>query len=240
MAGLSRRDSCRRETAVICDIGEGPIAHRLRGDIDALPIIEGPGSFASKNHRVAHACGHDVHATTMLGLDLSCSACMRSPLGGTVRIIFQPAEEPCRGAHACIERAYSRGSRHPRPALRPRINVGKSAPASAPSPRLGHHRDRTDRARRPHLPPAPDRGPRPRPRPITSTFRRSCPAVWMSGAASRGLGPVSAGYAPTRSRHRLHGRHHALPGPRRLAQRRKDPRRGGAADRRALRRGRPP
>ncbi|MGO4433609.1 M20/M25/M40 family metallo-hydrolase, partial [Paenarthrobacter sp. RAF9] len=58
-------------TGLTVDVGEGPIATALRGDIDALPIIEETGlPFASKNHGVTHACGHDIHTTTMLGIAL--------------------------------------------------------------------------------------------------------------------------------------------------------------------------
>ena len=92
-------------TGVVVDVGEGPIATALRGDIDALPIIEETGlPFASTNHGVTHACGHDVHTTTMLGVALVLHAMHRSePLGGTVRIIFQPAEETMPGgALSCI------------------------------------------------------------------------------------------------------------------------------------------
>ena len=131
---------CRLEgTGLTVDIGEGPIATALRGDIDALPIIEETGlAFASKNHGVTHACGHDVHTAIMLGIALVLHACTRSsPLGGTVRIIFQPAEETMPGgAHACIEQGVLDGV--PRIlALHcdPRIESARSAPASAPSPR---------------------------------------------------------------------------------------------------------
>ncbi|MFK0074222.1 amidohydrolase [Arthrobacter woluwensis] len=102
-AGLSPR---RLEgTGVVVDVGEGPIATALRGDIDALPIIEETGlPFASTNHGVTHACGHDVHTTTMLGVALVLHAMHQSePLGGSVRIIFQPAEETMPGgALSCI------------------------------------------------------------------------------------------------------------------------------------------
>ncbi|MFJ3957755.1 amidohydrolase [Arthrobacter sp. NPDC090010] len=92
-------------TGVVVDVGEGPIATALRGDIDALPIIEETGlPFASTNHGVTHACGHDVHTTTMLGVALTLQAMHQAePLGGTVRIIFQPAEETMPGgALSCI------------------------------------------------------------------------------------------------------------------------------------------
>ena len=117
-------------TGLTVDIGQGPIATALRGDIDALPIIEETGlPFASKNHGVTHACGHDVHTATMLGdRAWSCSACTRSPpLRGTVRIIFQPAEETMPGGATELHRAGRPGRRSadPGPALRPRIEVGK-------------------------------------------------------------------------------------------------------------------
>ncbi|UVJ40643.1 amidohydrolase [Arthrobacter sp. CJ23] len=116
-------------TGLTVDIGEGPIATALRGDIDALPIIEETGlPFASKNHGVTHACGHDIHTATMLGIALVLQRMHEStPLGGTVRIIFQPAEETMPGgALSCIEQGVLEGV--PRIlALHcdPRINVGQ-------------------------------------------------------------------------------------------------------------------
>ncbi|WP_120522527.1 amidohydrolase [Arthrobacter celericrescens] len=116
-------------TGLTVDVGEGPITTALRGDIDALPIIEETGlPFASKNHGVTHACGHDVHTTTMLGVALVLHGMHRvRPLGGTVRIIFQPAEETMPGgALSCIEQGVLEGV--PRiMALHcdPRINVGQ-------------------------------------------------------------------------------------------------------------------
>jgi len=116
-------------TGLTVDVGEGPITTALRGDIDALPIIEETGlPFASKNHGVTHACGHDVHTTTMLGVALVLHGMHQvRPLGGTVRIIFQPAEETMPGgALSCIEQGVLEGV--PRiMALHcdPRINVGQ-------------------------------------------------------------------------------------------------------------------
>ncbi len=100
------------------------------GDIDALPIIEETGlPFASKNHGVTHACGHDVHTTAMLGIASRCNGCTRTiRWGGTVRIIFQPAEETMPGgALSCIEQGVLEGvprilALHCDP---PRINVGQ-------------------------------------------------------------------------------------------------------------------
>ncbi len=126
-AGLSPR---RLDgTGVIVDVGEGPIATALRGDIDALPIVEVTGlPFASRNHGVTHGCGHDFHTATMMGIALVLAKMHeQSPLGGSIRIIFQPAEETLPGgALACIDQGALDGV--PRiMALHcdPRIEVGK-------------------------------------------------------------------------------------------------------------------
>ena len=126
-AGLAPR---RLEgTGVIVDIGAGPITTALRGDIDALPIIEETGlPFASRNHGVTHGCGHDFHTAVMLGIALLLAELdNRAPLGGTIRIIFQPAEETMPGgALSCIDQGALDGV--PRiMALHcdPRIEVGK-------------------------------------------------------------------------------------------------------------------
>lgn len=86
-------------TGVYVDVGSGPIATALRGDIDALPILEETGlEFASTNPGVTHACGHDMHTAIMLGVAVALAELdARTPLGATVRIIFQPAEETMPG-----------------------------------------------------------------------------------------------------------------------------------------------
>ncbi|MBR7502688.1 M20/M25/M40 family metallo-hydrolase, partial [Mycobacterium tuberculosis] len=84
-------------TGLICDIGEGPIALALRADIDALPIDDLIAEeFASTVPGVAHACGHDVHLTGLLGAGIALQRAHESTpggLGGRVRLIFQPGEE---------------------------------------------------------------------------------------------------------------------------------------------------
>ncbi|WP_231554491.1 amidohydrolase [Arthrobacter sp. L77] len=82
-------------TGVFVDVGRGPLRLGLRADIDALPIIEETGlTYASASTGVTHACGHDIHTTVMLGVALVLADLDREePLPGTVRIIFQPAEE---------------------------------------------------------------------------------------------------------------------------------------------------
>ena len=70
----------------------------LRADIDALPIQEETGlEFASKHEGVMHACGHDFHTSAMIGAAILLQE-RKNELQGTVRIIFQPAEENAQGA----------------------------------------------------------------------------------------------------------------------------------------------
>ncbi len=65
----------------------------LRADIDALPIQERTGlPFASQNQGVMHACGHDAHTAMLLGA-ANVLAQMRDRMPGSVKLIFQPAEE---------------------------------------------------------------------------------------------------------------------------------------------------
>ncbi|WP_104117912.1 amidohydrolase [Arthrobacter sp. B1805] len=82
-------------TGVFVDIGQGPLRLGLRADIDALPIIEETGlPYESASTGVTHACGHDIHTTVMLGVALVLVELdAETPLPGTVRVIFQPAEE---------------------------------------------------------------------------------------------------------------------------------------------------
>lgn len=70
----------------------GPVV-AVRADMDALPIqetIDVP--YKSQNPGVKHACGHDVHMTVELGVAEILSK-MRDRIPGTVKFIFQPAEE---------------------------------------------------------------------------------------------------------------------------------------------------
>jgi amidohydrolase len=65
----------------------------LRADMDALPILEQTGlPFASQNRGVMHGCGHDCHVAMLLGA-AEVLAQMRDVIPGTVKLIFQPAEE---------------------------------------------------------------------------------------------------------------------------------------------------
>ncbi len=65
----------------------------LRADMDALPVIELTGlPFKSQNEGVMHACGHDSHMAICLGAGAILNA-MKEELCGTVKLVFQPAEE---------------------------------------------------------------------------------------------------------------------------------------------------
>lgn len=65
----------------------------LRADMDALPILEANDKpYASKNQGVMHACGHDVHSSSLLGT-ASILNSLKAEFGGTVKLIFQPGEE---------------------------------------------------------------------------------------------------------------------------------------------------
>ena len=69
----------------------------LRGDMDALPIKEANDvPYKSQNEGVMHACGHDVHTSSLLGTAKILSE-LRSDFAGTVKFIFQPAEEKLPG-----------------------------------------------------------------------------------------------------------------------------------------------
>jgi len=96
-AGLSPQKMTN--TGAYVDIGEGPIRIAFRADIDALPVIEETDlEYCSLVEGVAHACGHDIHTTVMLGVALSLGKFNEAGLlNGRVRVIFQPAEEKLPG-----------------------------------------------------------------------------------------------------------------------------------------------
>lgn len=89
------------KTGVLAELaGSGTDQRRLaiRTDMDALPIQERTGlEFASRQPGIMHACGHDVHTTVGLGTAMVLSQ-LGIPLPGSVRFIFQPAEETAQGA----------------------------------------------------------------------------------------------------------------------------------------------
>ncbi|HEU4567617.1 MAG TPA: amidohydrolase [Marmoricola sp.] len=79
---------------LMVDVGArpGPVV-ALRADLDALPVEDRiPDPWRSTVEGVAHACGHDVHTTALLGAGLALHEALDG-LAGRVRLVFQPAEE---------------------------------------------------------------------------------------------------------------------------------------------------
>jgi amidohydrolase len=75
----------------------------IRSDIDALPISEETGlPFASKHKGAMHACGHDAHMAMVLGAVTILNK-VKGKLNGTIKFLFQPAEEGPGGAKPMIE-----------------------------------------------------------------------------------------------------------------------------------------
>lgn len=101
--GIAHRTGVGR-TGVVADIEgarPGPTLV-IRGDMDALPIEERTElPFASQMPGRMHACGHDVHSSTLLGV-AQILANLAPSMSGRVRLLFQPAEEILGGAAAMI------------------------------------------------------------------------------------------------------------------------------------------
>jgi amidohydrolase len=74
----------------------------IRADMDALPIEERTGlPFASTKPGLMHACGHDIHTTTLIGVATVLKE-LAPQLAGTIKLVFQPAEEGIGGMQAMI------------------------------------------------------------------------------------------------------------------------------------------
>ncbi|HET9278262.1 MAG TPA: M20 family metallopeptidase [Flavitalea sp.] len=95
------------DTGIVAAIqGEKPSDQvvALRADMDALPIEESNDViYASQNKGVMHACGHDVHTSSLLGT-IKILQSIKGKFGGTVKIIFQPGEEKIPGGASLMIR----------------------------------------------------------------------------------------------------------------------------------------
>lgn len=83
-------------------VGDGEKSIGLRADMDALPIYENSGKpWASKHPGLMYACGHDGHTTILLGAARYFAETRR--FNGTLRLIFQPAEEMINGGEIMVK-----------------------------------------------------------------------------------------------------------------------------------------
>jgi amidohydrolase len=84
------------KSGLLAEVGDpdGPLV-ALRADLDALPVDDRTeDAWESRVEGVAHACGHDVHTSALVGAGLALAEAHRAgALGGRVRLLFQPAEE---------------------------------------------------------------------------------------------------------------------------------------------------
>jgi hypothetical protein len=113
--------------------GDGPTV-MLRGDMDALPMIEDTGlPYASlvtatdadgQQVGVAHSCGHDLHVTWLMGA-ARVLADARDAWRGTALVVFQPGEEVAQGANAMVQDWDAAGLPHPDIVLGQHVMVGR-------------------------------------------------------------------------------------------------------------------
>ena len=88
---------------ITATVGSGEPVILLRADMDALPMAEESGlPFACKSGKAAHTCGHDLHAAMLLTAAKLLKE-RESDLRGTVKLMFQPGEEPLTGCREMLE-----------------------------------------------------------------------------------------------------------------------------------------
>lgn len=89
-------------SCVVAKIGSGDRAVLLRGDMDALQIEEESGEEFASTNGCMHGCGHDMHATALLGAAKLLKQ-HEAELPGMVKLLFQSGEEVFLGAKAAVE-----------------------------------------------------------------------------------------------------------------------------------------
>jgi amidohydrolase len=119
---------CPTETGAVALLDTGRPGRRvmLRGDIDALPIVEDSGvAFSSAADGRMHACGHDAHASILLGAARTLAE-HAEQLSGSYLFCFQPAEEIVSGARAMLAKGLF-------DAHRPDVTIGLHTASWLPS-----------------------------------------------------------------------------------------------------------
>ena len=119
----------------VLENGEGPTV-LLRADMDGLPVEEDTGLYfasevttenaSGETVPVMHACGHDVHMTSVLGAAQDLHT-QRDNWSGTLVVIFQPAEEIVQGARQMLDDGLF--TRFPRPDYNIALHVNAGLPA---------------------------------------------------------------------------------------------------------------
>lgn len=95
--GIEYKEMAKTGVVGIIEGGGSGKTIALRGDMDALPIQEeNELDYVSRNPGKMHACGHDVHTSSLLGTAQILSS-IREQLNGTIKLIFQPSEEKVPG-----------------------------------------------------------------------------------------------------------------------------------------------
>ena len=98
--GYEPKEICK--SGIVATVGHGGKTIMLRADMDALPMKEESGLPFSSENEYAHTCGHDIHTSMLLGAAKLLKE-VEKDLKGTVKLMFQPAEESVEGARAMIE-----------------------------------------------------------------------------------------------------------------------------------------
>ena len=136
LAGLPLEIREGPSTSGVMAILRGPANGRtvlLRGDMDALPLVEDTGlPFASKTQGAMHACGHDTHVAMLAGAAKALSE-KRDSLTGSVMFMFQPGEEGWHGARYMIDD----GLLDPSPDAAFALHISPNMPAGAFAGRAG-------------------------------------------------------------------------------------------------------
>lgn len=87
---------------IVATVGKGGKTFLLRADMDALPFREESGLEYAASNGCCHACGHDIHTSVLLGAAKLLKD-QEAKLQGTVKLVFQPAEELLTGAEKMVK-----------------------------------------------------------------------------------------------------------------------------------------